>query len=444
MALLHEKSDICCKSELDIFSVPYTQMSIVKGPWIEYHPVSNITDSGPIEFNLSGTSEEYMDLSQTMVHVLVKVVNPDNTDLAEDAPVGPINLLLPSLFSQIDVKLNETLVSQPSNTNAYRAFIDVLTHYGNDSMSSQLTQQLFYKDKAGKLDVVNPLLPQPEVNDGLKKRHGFTSESKTVSLLGPLYGDIFFQERLMLPGVDVKIKLNRNKDAFCLLTSHATMKYKIVIEKAALYVRKVKINPSVMLSHAKGLENTPAKYPINKVDVRSFTIPSGNMSINKDNLFLGQIPNRIIIGFVDNDAFNGNYGKNPYNFKHYNLNYISITVDGEPLPMRPLRPCFEEGKSQNYVEAYNTLFMGTSRLFSDRGIAINREEYAQGYTLYAFDLTPDLSDGCHLNLVKEGNVRLEAGFDVALPNTLNCIVYSESQGLLQIDRSRNVIYDFKG
>ncbi|XP_054769406.1 uncharacterized protein F54H12.2-like [Lytechinus pictus] len=378
-----------------------------------------------------------------MLHALVKIVNPDNTALADDAPVGPVNLLFPSLFSQIDVKLNETLVSQPSNTNAYRAYIDVLTNYGHDSMTSQLTQQLFYKDKAGYLDVVNPLLDEADVNKGLKKRQEFTSGSKVVSLLGPLYGDIFFQERLMLPGVDVKIKLNRNKDAFCLLTSHATSKYKIMIQKASLYVRKVKVNPSVMLSHAKGLENTPAKYPINKVDVKSFTIPAGNMSVNKDNLFLGQIPNRIIVGFVDNDAYNGSYRKNPYNFKHYNLNYISITVDGEPLPMRPLRPCFEDGGSQNYIEAYNTLFMGTSRLFSDRGIAINREEYARGYTLYAFDLTPDLSDGCHLNLVKEGNVRLEAGFDVALPNTLNCIVYSESQGLIQIDRSRNVIYDFK-
>ncbi|XP_041464631.1 uncharacterized protein F54H12.2-like [Lytechinus variegatus] len=393
---------------------------------------------------MAGTAEEYIDLSQTMLHVLLKIVNPDNTALAEDAPVGPINLLLPSLFSQIDVKLNETLVSQPSNTNAYRAYLDVLTHYGHDSMTSQLTQQLFYKDEAGYFDVVNPLLPQVEANAGLKKRQKFTSQSKTLSLLGPLYGDIFFQERLMLPGVDVKIKLNRNKDGFCLLTSDATSKYKIMIEKATLYVRKVKVNPSVMLSHAKGLENTPAKYPINKVDVKSFTIPAGNMSINKDNLFLGQIPNRIIIGFVDNDSFNGSYRKNPYNFKHYNLNYISITVDGEPLPMRPLRPCFEEGGNQNYIEAYNTLFMGTSRLFSDHGIAINREEYAQGYTLYAFDLTPDLSDGCHLNLVKEGNVRLEAGFDAALPNTVNCIVYSESQGLIQIDRSRNVIYDFKG
>ena len=444
MSLLHEKSDVCCKSELDIFSIPYTQMSILKGPWVEYHPVSNITDSGPIEFNIAGTGEEYVDLSQTMLHVLAKVVNPEGSNLADDAQVGPVNLFLPSLFSQIDVKLNETLVSQPSNTNAYRAYLDVLTNYGHEAMSSQITQQLFYKDTAGKMDVGNPFATGGEANIGLKKRQTFISESKSVSLLGPLYGDIFFQERLLLPGVDVKIKLNRNKDAFCLLSSQAATKYKVVIQKAALYVRRVKVNPSVMLSHAKAIESSPAKYPINKVDVRSFTIPAGNMSVNKDNLFLGQIPNRIIIGFVDNDAYNGSYVKNPFHFKHFDLNYISITVDGEPLPMRPLRPSFGSGNGQNFIEAYNTLFLGTNRLFTDKGIAINREEYAKGYTLYAFDLTPDLSDGCHLNLVKEGNVRLEAGFDAALPNTVNCIVYSESQGLIQIDRSRNVIYDFKG
>ena len=443
MALLHDKSDMCCKSELDLFSMPLTQMSIMKGPWVEYHPVSNITDSGPIEFNVAGTAEEYVDLSQTMLHVLAKVVNANDSDLDAEAPVGPVNLLLPSLFSQIDVTLNEKLVTQPSNTHAYRSYIETLTHYGEGSMTSQLTEQLFYKDKAGKLDAVNPLADAAECNDGLAKRHQFIAESKTVSMLGPIHADVFFQERLLLPGVDVKVKLNRNKDAFCLLSSHAAPKYKIKIEKAALFVRRVKVNPSVMLSHAQTLETTPAKYPLNKVDVRSFTIPAGNMSMNKDNLFLGQIPNKIIIGFVDNDAYNGTYAKNPFNFKNFSLNYISITVDGEPLPMRPLRPSFAAGRGQNYIEAYNTLFMGTNRLFTDKEIAINREEYAEGYTLFAFDLTPDLSDGCHLNLIKEGNVRLEAGFDAPLPNTVNCIVFSESQGLIQIDRSRNVIYDFK-
>ncbi|XP_072181336.1 uncharacterized protein F54H12.2-like [Diadema setosum] len=230
-------------------------MSIVKGPWVEYHPVSSITDEGPIEFNVSGTSEEYLDLSQTMLQVTVKVTNNDNTALPADAPVGPVNLFLPSLFAQVDIMLNEKLVSQPSNTYPYRAYIESLLQYGGETKESQLTQQLYYKDKAGKMDVVNPLASSGEANPGLAKRHGFIVENKRIN--------------------------------------------------------------------------------------------------------------------------------------------------------------------------------------------INREEYCEGYTLFAFDLTPDLSDGCHLNLIKQGNMRLELQFDVAIPNTVNCIVYSEGQGLIQIDKSRNIIYDYQ-
>ncbi|XP_071481139.1 uncharacterized protein F54H12.2-like [Diadema antillarum] len=345
MALLHDKSDVCCKSELDLFTVPHTQMSIVKGPWVEYHPVSSITDEGPIEFNVFGTSEEYLDLSQTMLQVTVKVTNNDNTALPADAPVGPVNLFLPSLFAQVDIMLNEKLVSQPSNTYPYRAYIESLLHYGGETKESQLTQQLYYKDKAGKMDAVNPLASSAEANPGLAKRHGF------------------------------------------------------IVERS--------------------------------------------MSINKDNLFHGQLPNRVVVGFVDTDAFNGTFGKNPFNFKHLRLNFISLTIDGETVPMRPLRPSFAAGAGQSYIHAYNSLFMGTNRLFVDKGININREEYCEGYTLFAFDLTPDLSDGCHLNLIKQGNLRLELQFDVAIPNTVNCIVYSEGQGLIQIDKSRNIIYDYQ-
>ena len=64
---MHHESQECTKSELDLFTIPGTQTSISKGQWIEYHPISNITDSGPIEFYVSGTANEYLDLARTQL-----------------------------------------------------------------------------------------------------------------------------------------------------------------------------------------------------------------------------------------------------------------------------------------------------------------------------------------------------------------------------------------
>jgi len=46
------------KSELDMFSIPPTQTSMVQGSWIEYHPLTAVRDGGPIEFEISGSGED--------------------------------------------------------------------------------------------------------------------------------------------------------------------------------------------------------------------------------------------------------------------------------------------------------------------------------------------------------------------------------------------------
>lgn len=65
------------------------------------------------------------------------------------------------------------------------------------------------------------------------------------------------------------------------------------------------------------------------------------------------------------------------------------------------------------------------------------------YTLYAFDLTPDLSASAsgHWSPVCTGQLRIELGFSKPTTETLNCVVYAEFQGLLQIDHQRNILID---
>ena len=116
MAFVHHESQECTKSELDLFTIPATQTSITKGQWTEYHPLSNITDTGPIEFNVSGT-EKISGLGKDPA----VCESEDGTALDAETKVGPVNLFLHSLFSQVDVSLNERLSSPSTNTYPYRA-----------------------------------------------------------------------------------------------------------------------------------------------------------------------------------------------------------------------------------------------------------------------------------------------------------------------------------
>ena len=106
---------------------------------------------------------------------------------------------------------------------------------------------------------------------------------------------------------------------------------------------------------------------------------------------------------------------NPFNFRNYDINFFSLYHDGTQIPSRPLQPRFSADHPM-YIEAYQTLFSGTGIHFLNEGNAISRDDYAQGYTLFAFDLTPDFSANCveHWNLVKHGSLRMEEGFEKAL------------------------------
>ncbi|XP_038058848.1 uncharacterized protein F54H12.2-like [Patiria miniata] len=382
-----------------------------------------------------------MDLNQTQLYVRAKITKADGSNLTDADHVGPVNLLLQSLFSQIDVSLNERLISPSTPTYPYRAIIETLLSYGSDAQISQLTAALFYKDTAGKMDSANPTAADDAVNHGLKKRYQFTKGSSEVDMIGPIHSDIFFQDKHMLNGVDLKLKLIRSSNAFCLMAAGGNPTYKVVILNASVFVRKVKVSSGVMLGHMKALEKGTAKYPIKRNLCKMVSVPRGNLTLTQDHVFLGQLPNRIVVGCVTNEAFNGRYGKNPFNFQHMNINFLTVHLDGEQIPYSPLKPKFKE-PGKNYIRAYQTLFSGTDKMYQDEGVAITRDDYPAGYTLFAFDLSPDLSVGGHFNLVRRGNLRLDVHFANPLDATINVIIYAEFNNIIEIDQARNVIFDY--
>ena len=64
--------------------------------------------------------------------------------------------------------------------------------------------------------------------------------------------------------------------------------------------------------------------------------------------------------------------------------------------------------------------------------------FNKGFYILGFDLTPDKeSDEEHISLPLQGNVRIEARFNKPLPEPVNCILYAEFPGHVEIDNARN-------
>ena len=128
--------------------------------------------NGPIEFDIRGSGEDNIDLINTFLHLGVKITAADGANIAEAAAIGPVNLLMRSLFSQVDVALNDRLISSSKNTYTYRAYLETLPNYGKEAKESQPISVMWYKDTSGKMD--EHVVAAAGENKGLVKRANFT------------------------------------------------------------------------------------------------------------------------------------------------------------------------------------------------------------------------------------------------------------------------------
>ena len=427
----------CSKSELDIFTVPPVNMGMEAGETVIHHPISTLADNSPIEFTIPGSPSDYIDLSKTLLTVKVKLCKLDNSNLALDAKVSTCNLLLHSLFSQVDVKLNDRLVTPSTGTYPYKSYLETLLSHGNESKDSWLQSELWAND-SGEIDSNDPT--DEDSNPGLIARYNRLKASAPIQLSGRPHVDIFQQERYLISGVRMDVKLSRANRNFYLMSPDASAA-KLVIMDATLHIRRVRINPTIALAHSKTLDQGKnAMYPIRRGVVTSFLVPSGTLSINRENVITGQLPRRVIVGLVPNSAYNGNCTQNPFYFSHCQLNHLTLSSGGQNHPSSALKPDYN---ANLYTEAFTMMYSNCGLLNTDRGLDISMDDFKNGSTLYVFDLTADQDvDGAHVDPIKYGNIRLEAHFARQLRDAHNVLVYGEYQNLIQVDRARNILADF--
>ncbi|KAL6416840.1 hypothetical protein ACFW04_013130 [Cataglyphis niger] len=225
--------------------------------------------------------------------------------------VGPVNHFLHSIFNQIDVYFNQKLVSPPNNAYAYRAYIKALLNYSSPAKTSHLTSCLWDADTPGRMD--EPV-ESKTANFALVRRAHYIRGGRALDLIGHLHCDVFNQDKFLINGVEVRLRFVRSKDLFCLMESNGSSS-KIHILDASLFVRRAKIIAGVLLAHARMLSKVTAKYPLTRVEVKTFTIYNGVVGESLHNVILGQLP-KILVGFVNNKAYNGDRKLNPFNFKN--------------------------------------------------------------------------------------------------------------------------------
>lgn len=421
----------CLVTNFDLFSKLPKDISIERSTAVEVLATSGQFNDNAISFNLPAESGDYLDLARLRMYVKVKVNRADKSAMAADE-VKLIPCWPSALWSQVDVWLGETLVSTSSNMYPYRSYLESLLSYPEDVKASTLASLEHY--------------------NGYSNAAGTECETEAFF---PLHLELCQQSRHLINGVRVQFRFIRNRNDFIIYQPTAVTKtrkvdnvdqtvavlHEVSIEKVSLFVHKVTPTPSVILKHAQQLHHEPALYPIDRIEMKSFPISQGRTDETIPNVFLGQLPTRVFIGFVDSAAFNGSQTKNPFIFENLDLNYLALTVNGLLYPSSPFTPNFEKKICRREYAHLLECALGQCQDTASLGIKLD-DYISQGKTLYGFVLQSNAISSSTVVPNVTGVINCKARFEKALPKNITVVIFAEFQSTISIDASRAVYLDY--
>ena len=150
-------ADFIHSPELSLFANPIQSKGISRLQYIDYRPVGQLNDDSVIEFNIPGCGSQYLNLKDTKLHMKVQIVNENNQPIGQDDSVGFIATPLHSMFSQIDILLQQESVTPSSNLYPYKAYTEKLISQSTAPSHPQSQAELYIPD--GNTDMQPKLCP---------------------------------------------------------------------------------------------------------------------------------------------------------------------------------------------------------------------------------------------------------------------------------------------
>ena len=416
-------------SALCIFDQPAVQTDIVKNIISDYYPLTSASSGGPIEFHVPGSSEEYIDVNDVNIYIHAKVTKADGSKIEAADKVGLNNLPIATLFQDVSLTLGETQIEGGQMCYPYLGYFNTVMQFTPAAQQSHMQSQGWFKDEAKKFN--------DETNKGFQHRCKLIEDSNSFELMGPLFLNFFRQGQYLISQTGMRIKLMPSKPEFALNAYGIHTEFKIQFQDVILYVPRFTLNPSVINGHATGLKRQNAIYPLHHTEVTTYTIPKGQLSYTKDRLFPDQAPKLLMLAMVENESFNGNIKKNPFFFHHFDLTKLALYRDGVSVPGQAFTPDFTNGK---ILRSY----MQSMRVFNycntDDTNGLTPVEFANGYTIYAYDLTADKEmNAGHRQPIVSKNLRLELIFKNPTPSTVNVLLYAVYDSSIEITQLRDII-----
>ena len=429
------------------------QKQIVRKFRRDFYPRAAIAKQQPIEFEVEPSPKLYLDLNSSRVKVTLRITDPKtNAAIVLADHVGPINLLGQTMWADILVEMGGKLLNETTNgLYPYRAYVETLLSVDDDSKEMYYGVEGWKKDDPAKIAHINvDDGVAGNKNPGLTERMSWFASGTQVEFTFRPHVEIF-QQQLLIPSMAAfRMKLYPSRDSFVLNcpTDSAVVvggvnvpnsSFNLEIVECVFKVETREVTQPLELAHISELvKGNNMRFHVRRVEPRQFTIVPNHQGQTFDPIVSGILPDRILAFFVDQKARDGSYQLNPLNFEHCDVREISLYVNGELNNGQTIK-CDFTGPKKQTLEGYLTLYEAMDQLYKDRPVPVVYKDWAHGYTIFGFDITPDGSAGTCPNGIRKGVIGMRIEFRTAPTKPYNLIILSEGEGIYELDQHGEVV-----
>ena len=386
-----------------------------------------------------------------------------NSDGNNTRNVHCINNFGHTIFRDITLSMNGVLMTEQTNTYHYRAYLETLLNYTREEGATKLASQGW----VNALNVINEM-GATGANSDIPTAANWAGNGElralTSRLLSKRWHTFLIRPhlpplktgKLLVPNVQMDFELHLNPNTVYLLATPnkgtlTTKKFPAIHNediKVTLLMRKVTLNAAVYvrLQKERQLGKQIARYPVVRSEIRTFSFDGRTTQWEHDNVFVGRFPDRVIVGLLHSNTFNGDLQRYPFAFEKFGVTQVRQTLNGEEYPYRTLQLTGDQ--------AYEDL-LGYDRFLQAMGVYDEHKipmmlptDWGQGKncTLFMFNNVPSgkADDPQYRNPLQSGNVRLVIDFAAAVNHNITVLVCSEYENMYEISHLGGINYNING
>ena len=408
----------------------------------EIYPTTSL-DENCIEFEFQTDGNYYVDLRQSFLALKLKFVKgrcydtyenkekkehkdesvvftetgTDDSDEEEQvARVTYVNNILHSIFSNVDVYINNQQIYNSKGLYAHKSYI-------SNNFTAAISE---YK---GVLHCEGFDYEQdPEYNNNPLTDPFFTRRMKLLSkpdgfmLYGKLGVDFFSTSELFYPNMKIRLRLIRARPNFYMISVNPNVSLGIV--DCSLYIRPIALKDDYHKKRMDMLACAPVEYNYLETLTKTFIIPARQNQFIQENIFNNAPIRRVAIEMNTNSAFTGSLTKNPFWYQKSDLRQIRILRGGQPIV---------DFDTADNCRLYVTTMKAMN--FQDDIPSIPIDDFKDHHVL-VFDLTSmqDATENCHYPELVGEPLRLELNFTNPLENVTELNVLGERMSWVTVDK----------